>query len=54
MIGTEVISEFLINGEESKVVTITFFVLSLSKCKMQTNFKIKFIQFVLYSSFLKS
>lgn len=37
MIGTEVISEFLINSEEYKVVIIDYFsVLSLSERKMTT------------------
>lgn len=36
MIGSEVISEFLINSEESKVVIDYFSVLSLSKSKMKT------------------
>lgn len=45
MIGTEVISEFLINSEESKVVIITF-LSRLSKSKITTDFKSLFIQFV--------
>lgn len=54
MIGTEVVSEFLINSEESKVVIVSLFFCQVFKSKMKTNFKNPFIQFVLYSSFLKN